>query len=347
MNNQNYHKIYAQTLRNYLPSEYFRPVPSRLLWLIPHLVLIVGCAAGIVCGNPNVFIKLALALVIGHSFACWGFLGHEILHGSVVKVAWLRDLLGGLCMSPFNLGPMLWRWWHNVEHHGHTQRYHRDPDTYSTLNDFHQRPGLRLLQKVAPMKSLLFFPLFGVWFTTHSLVMLWHVQRKGTRRERVVTLAQYLLPLTIWLSLGMWLGWTHWAFFYLVPLFVGNFIVIAYIATNHLLNPLLQEDDPVAGSLTVTTWRVIDILHLNFSCHTEHHIFPAMNPKYAPQVKALLKKFWLDKYQEMSHGRALLTLWRTPRLYLDEVRLVDPHTEDVYGTLGHGLDPHRISAIEA
>lgn len=136
------------------------------------------------------------------------------------------------------------------------------------------------------MRSLLFFPLFSVWFATHSLVTLWNVQRKGTRRERVVTLAQYLLPLTIWLSLGMWLGWMQWAFFYLIPLFVGNFIVIAYIATNHLLNPLLQEDDPIAGSLTVTTWRVIDILHLNFSYHTGHHIFPAMNPKYAPHVKA-------------------------------------------------------------
>ncbi len=341
--NQNYHRLYAQTLRKYLPAEYFQPVPSRLLWLIPHVILIVGCIVGIVHTHLNIFVKLALALVIGHSFACLGFLGHEVLHGAVVKVAWLRDLLGGLCMTPFNLGPTLWRWWHNVEHHGHTQRPDRDPDAYSTLDDYQQRRSLRVLQKVAPMRSLLFFPLFGMWFTMHAFQMLVRVQRDGTWRERVVTLAQYLLPLTLWLSLGFWLGWAHFAFFYLIPLFVGNFIVISYIATNHLLNPLLHTEDPIAGSLTVRTFRLLDILHLNFSHHTEHHIFPAMSPKYAPQVRALLKQFWADKYQEMSHWQAMLTLWRTPRLYLDDVRLVDPHTEEVYGTLGNGLNPKRVA----
>lgn len=347
MDNQNYHKVYAQTLRKHLPLEYFQPVPSRLLWLAPHLVLVIGCTVAIVLANLNVFIKLALALVIGHSFACLGFLGHEVLHGAVVKTVWLRDLLGGLCMSPFNLGPILWRWWHNGEHHGHTQRSDRDPDAYSTLADYHQRRSLRILQKVAPMRGPLFFPLFSMWFTLHSVQMLARVQREGTWRERAVTLTQYLAPLTFWLLMGFWLGWAHFAFFYLIPLFVGNFIIISYIATNHLLNPLLHTEDPITGSLTVTTCRLLDILHLNFSYHTEHHIFPAMNPKYAPQVKALLKQFWGNKYQEMSHWQAMLTLWRTPRLYLDEVRLVDPRSEAIYGTLGYGLDPQRIVPLDS
>lgn len=339
--NQNFHRLYAQTLHNYLPPKCFQPVPSRLLWLIPHLTIIAACTFGIL-HSGNLFIKLGLSLVIAHSFACLGFLGHEILHGSVVKIGWLRDLLGGFCMLPFHVGPHLWRWWHNVEHHGNTQR-EGDPDAYSTYEDYQQRVGLRILQAVAPMRSLPFFPLFCVWFTTHSFLMLLQLQRRGSNRKRIIALGQYAVPIVFWLSLGAWLGWGNWIFFYLIPLLVGNFIVISYIATNHLLNPLLHTEDPMVGSLTVTTWRILDVLHLNFSHHIEHHIFPALSPRYAPQVKALLKQLFPERYNEMSHARALLTLWRTPRLYLDGILLVDPRTENVYGTLGNGLDPQRVA----
>jgi fatty acid desaturase len=305
-------------------------------------MLMVGCTYAIVQFSLHPLIKLGLSLVIAHCFACWGFIGHEILHGSVVRTVWLRDLLGGLCMAPFNVGPMLWRWWHNVEHHGNTQRPH-DPDAYSTLEEYNRRPELRFLLRIAPMRSLLFFPLFCLWFTVHSFCMLCRAQKRVSPRERAQFIAQYVAPVLFWLSLGVWLGWSNWVFFYLIPLLLGNFVVISYIATNHLLNPLLHTEDPIAGSLTVTTWRLVDILHMNFSYHTEHHIFPAMNPKYAPQVKALLKRFWPDKYQEMSHCQAMLTLWRTPRLYLDEIFLVDPDSKAIYGTLGNGLDPQQVA----
>jgi hypothetical protein len=39
------------------------------------------------------------------------------------------------------------------------------------------------------------------------------------------------------------------------------------------------------------------------------------------------------------NARARLTLGRTPRMYLDDARLLDTRTGEVYGTLGRGLDP--------
>ena len=49
-----------------------------------------------------------------------GFLGYEILHGTIVKKSWLRNLLGGIAFLPLTVGPRLWIKWHNINHHGNT-----------------------------------------------------------------------------------------------------------------------------------------------------------------------------------------------------------------------------------
>ena len=54
-------------------------------------------------------------------------LGHEILHGTVVRKAWLRDFLGAIAFMPLSTGPKLWRKWHNATHHVHTQHEENDP----------------------------------------------------------------------------------------------------------------------------------------------------------------------------------------------------------------------------
>lgn len=60
-------------------------------------------------------------------------LGHEILHGTVVRKAWLRDFLGAIAFMPLSTGPKLWRKWHNATHHVHTQHEENDPDAWPTL----------------------------------------------------------------------------------------------------------------------------------------------------------------------------------------------------------------------
>ncbi|MDO6658936.1 fatty acid desaturase, partial [Anaerobacillus sp. 1_MG-2023] len=73
--------------------------------------------------------------------------------------------------------------------------------------------------------------------------------------------------------------------------------------------------------LTVTVPKIVDILHFNNSYHTEHHLFPGMNPKYYTLVKEKIKTMWPDRYLEMPMTRALITLWLTPRVFHEQTNL--------------------------
>lgn len=333
---------YTRELKRRLPRHYFKPVPARALWILPHLLAVFG-GVWLILRFDGFLVKAAASLLIGMAFASLGFLAHEILHGSVVRTPLLRDILGGLCFFPFSLGPKLWRKWHNVEHHGHTQHGEDDPDAMGTLEDYRERPALRALYAIAPwLRSLLTFAAFTFWFSFHSFEMFRRYLPEFRGRERLVVVGQLLVPLGAWSLLLLWIGPADFLFAYVVPLLLANFVVMSYIATNHLLNPLTPINDPLANSLTVETGRFIDVLHFNFSHHTEHHLFPAMNPKYAPKVKALAKELWPDRYHSMPHWKALATLWRTPRLYRDESHLADPRRGLAYPVVGRGLDPDRI-----
>lgn len=337
---------YTRELKKVLPDHYFEPVPWRALWMIPHLAIIVGGIYAIAALEWHWVANLGVSLLIGSSFACLGFLAHEILHGSGVRHPGLRNLLGMICFIPFNLGPKLWRKWHNVEHHGHTQHDDDDPDAMGTLEDYRERPALQALYRLAPvMRSFLTFVSFTFWFSLHSFLMWRRFLPEFPEQERKVVAFQFYAPLAFWIGLGIWLGPKKFLFAYIIPLLVANFTVMSYIATNHLLNPLTHTNDPLANSLTVRTLPIIDMLHFNFSYHTEHHIFPRMNPKYHPALQAKVKERWPDRYCEMPHWQALLYLWRTPRLYRDAGpnahQLVDPGQGLAYPTVGYGLEPGR------
>jgi fatty acid desaturase len=342
---ENVHRMYVTELRRRLPAHYFQPVPSRALWMLPYLAVAVAGTLIIALVDLPLPARIGVGILIGLAYGSLGFLGHEILHGGVVRTAWLRDFLGGICMLPAAIAPLLWRQWHNVDHHGHTQILGEDPDAASTLEQYHKRSDLRLLYRLVPVKSILFFALLSVWLSVHALIVLRHKLPILRGRARALLIAETLAAAGFWIVLGVLVGWRHFPFFYVIPALVGNFVVMAYIATNHMLNPLLEEDDPLMGSLTVTVPRLLDVIHSNFSHHTEHHIFPAMSARYVPHVKRLLKELWPDRYHEMPLRLALGALWRTPRLYLDNVRLVDPSSGATYGVLGHGLDPKRVAPL--
>lgn len=336
---------YTRAIKRELPSEAFQPVPQRALWMIPHLAVIIGGISAIALWISSGWLKLLVGLVIGHSFACLGFLAHEILHGAVTKKPWLRNTLGLICFLPFSLGPRLWRKWHNVEHHAHTQNDEDDPDAMGTLESLRERPFLRAFYRVVPwLRSLFTFLSFTFWFTFHGMNMFFRFLPEFKRSERPMVIAQFVGPLLFWAALLYVLGPVNGVFAVVIPMLAANFIVMSYIATNHLLNPLTEINDPLANSLSVQVPRIVDMLHFNFSHHTEHHVFPAMNAKYLPLVKQQLKQQWPDRYNEMPHWKALRTLWKTPRLYRDAEAspLIDPVRDYTFPTLGRGLDPDRV-----
>lgn len=330
---------YARELRPHLPAAVFRAAPGRLLWLPVHLAVIAACALAVVRGAPW-WVALPCALVAGHSWGCLGFLAHEAMHHAVVKSPRLEKLVGYAGFAPYCLSPTLWSVWHNQAHHGNTGRPVADPDGYGTLGFWRKSAVVRALETIAPgsgYRRSAVFPF--VWFSIHSLlVLVFHSRRNGyyTRVSRGVVYAESATMLAFWLAVLALVGPYAFVFVYVLPTLVANALIMSYIATNHFLNPLTEVNDPLANSLSVTSPRWMEWLHLQFGYHVEHHLFPTMSGCHAPVVRDVLVRLYGDRYLRMRHARALRLLYARPKVHATHDTLVDPRTLATFNALAPG-----------
>ncbi|HZG16015.1 MAG TPA: acyl-CoA desaturase [Candidatus Bathyarchaeia archaeon] len=338
---------YAARIAPHLPKEAFSPVPSRL-WG-GFLYLLVAALGIIAIGILTLpwWANILISLAIGVCFSGMSCLGHEILHGTVVRKRWLRDWLGAIAFMPLNVGPYLWSKWHNQTHHIHTQVEEKDPDHWPTYEQLLDRPVFRQMYRLPLIvRSVVHFCSLLILFTIFSTKMFFSFVGEFKKKKQPFVYMQFMIPWAIWIGLLVWMGPVKWLFAYLVPLLITNFILMCYISTQHNLNPLGDVNDPLVNTLSVTVPKWVDILHFNFSYHTEHHIFPGISSKYYPLVKEQVKKMWPEIYHELPFGKALLVIFKTPRVYNGKTELFDPHQEKTYGLLGHGLDPENIRPKE-
>lgn len=336
---------YAARISPFMPKEAFQAVPSRLLGGFAYLLVIAIAITSIAIFHLPMVLTIGISVVIGFSFAAMGFLGHEILHGTVVRRAWLRDLLGGVFFWPLCTGPKLWRKWHNMEHHIHTQDETKDPDAWPSLDQVSNKWVIKLVYRLPlTVRSFFSFLFLTFSFSVHSFNMFLLYVKEFNSKNRSKVIFQLIFPWATWIGLLILLGPLKWFFAFLLPLLIANVIVMGYISTNHRLNPLVDVNDPLANCLTVTVPKWMDVLHFNFSYHTEHHLFPGMNPKYYPTVKKIILQQWPERYHQMSLARALITLWKTPRVYYNKSELFDPKKEHLFQTLGNGLNPREINS---
>jgi fatty acid desaturase len=322
-------------------------VPSRVAWLALHVALIAAGITALALRWGGWWAAPLYALVIGHSFAGCAFVGHEMMHGAVVRNLRARQLLGWICFLPFTLSPRLWVAWHNKTHHGNTMSVERDPDAFPTMQAYRQS---RLLQ-VADFFSFgaghfAGFMTLLLGFTGQSTQMMWRWSKqpdsmpKDERQKAVIeTLAGY----AVWGALLWALGPLRFLFAFAIPLTIGNFVVISYILTNHSLSPLTDVNDPLLNSLSVTVPWWVDKLHLNFGLHVEHHLFPSMSSHYAPLVRDQLVLRYPERYQSLPIVTALAMLARTPRVYGAPTILEDPKT----GLRVPTLQPREAEAPES
>src|SRR5690242_1084138 len=92
---------YVRELRPELPAESFRPARSRVLLVPLHVGVIAIATIAIARGWVPWPIQLLLSVIIGLSFAGLAFVGHEALHGSVVRGRRARQVLGWFGFLPF------------------------------------------------------------------------------------------------------------------------------------------------------------------------------------------------------------------------------------------------------
>lgn len=301
-----------------------------------HLSVLVGGALLLSASRPPWFAWPLLSLVMGCSFAGLTFLGHETLHGAVVRGKALRRVIGWLGFLPFVVSPRLWEAWHNRVHHSNTNSPGVDPDAYPTLDEYRQNRAVRAVTELAPGRKRLtgaFSLLVG--FSVQSLHMLFDARRRKwlSPREHTRAIVETLVGIGFWATVAALVGPLAFLFAYGLPLIVANTIVMSFILTNHSLSPHTQVNDPLLNSLSVTGPRWFEWLTLGFGYHVEHHLFPAMSARQAPALRDILRSRWPTSYQSLPLLRALRALHRSARVYDTQTTLVDPKTGRRWQTL--------------
>ncbi len=331
---------HAREVRRHLPTAVFRPAPGRLAWLPVHLAVIATVSVYVVRQTPPWYVALVCAVVAGHSWGCLGFLAHEAMHHALVKRRWIEKVVGFVGFAPYGLSPTLWSVWHNQAHHGNTGKAVADPDGYGTLGFWKKSAVVRVLETIAPgsgrAQSGIFFL---VWFSVHSLlVLVFHAERNDyyARVSRRTVYLESAAMVVGWGAVLALVGPAAFVWIYVVPTLVANAVIMSYIATNHFLNPLTDVNDPLVNTLSVTSPRWLEALHLQFGYHVEHHLFPTMSGRHAPAVRDVLVRLYGDRYLHMPHRRALVLLYARPKLHDAPDTLVDPRTLATFNTLRAG-----------
>jgi fatty acid desaturase len=308
-------------LRRVLPPESFARQPLRgviALCLVPVTVSLVG-----VLGTQSLphWACLLLSFAIGQLITAVGLAAHEALHHSVFRSRALETLLGWAGFAPFLVTPGTWRAWHVQAHHGAANVHVRDPDILPRRADWSTQGFARLFHAMSPGSGTwLSFISLGFFFTAQGQAFLWYHSRlpafQHVRMNRAWERVLTVLLAMGWGTLAWVLG--PWGAFYalVLPQIFGNISLMMYIATNHWMQPASEEhDNPFVNTASVATHPVLDWMHFNFSHHQEHHIFPAMSPRYAPLLRERLRELNPRASIVYPHLHALRVLFGRPPLY--------------------------------
>ena len=279
------------------------------------------------------------SLVIGFAFAGLMFLGHETMHGAVVRGrwAWAKLPVGFVCFAPLVLSPHLWSTWHNRTHHANANRLDIDPDMYPSLERYQANGVIRFTVDNFALGARRWRGLISllIGFSVQSFEMLLSARSRLqlSARDHRFAILETLLLVGVWIVVACVIGAIPFVFAYVMPAVVANVVVMSFILTNHALSPATEVNDPLLGALSVTSPRWVEWLTLDFGYHVEHHLFPAASARHGRAIRAAIIETWPERYQSMRHRKALAAVFQTGRVYQNPTTLVDPRSGGVWQTL--------------
>ncbi|WP_333270574.1 MULTISPECIES: fatty acid desaturase [unclassified Microcoleus] len=334
---------YAKKLRPLLPPNAFEPDPSKLAILLINLgILLLGWGIADYLDRWSVYLLwlyLPLAAIMGNSIIVLLFSSHDLMHGSVQKKSRLTYPIAFLGLSMLLMPPTQWKSLHNLVHHNTTNSL-ADPDR----NYLHQQPdtwGKWIQNLFVPSVEVnplwLIVGMAGSWavhnFRNVSSVLLFNDKSVDyvpaaftvSPKDRSIIAWECLGILGIHLSILFYLDFNpiKVTLAYILPIALGHAGAMFYIYTNHMGCRMTSINDPLINSASLRVPKIFDLLHLHFSYHTEHHIFPSINSNYYPMVQELLQIHYPDRMNLINAGEAWRLLMETPRHYKDEVTFTD------------------------
>jgi fatty acid desaturase len=334
---------YAKKLRPLLPPNAFEPDPSKLAILLINLgILLLGWGIADYLDRWPVYLLglyLPLAAIMGNSIIVLLFSSHDLMHGSVQKKSRLTYPIAFLGLSMLLMPPTQWKSLHNLVHHNTTNSL-ADPDR----NYLFQQPdtwGKWIQNLFVPSVEVnplwLIVGMAGSWlvhnFRNVSSVLLFNDKSVDyvpaaftvSAKDRLTIALECLGILGIHLGVLFYLDFNpiKIALAYILPIALGHAGAMFYIYTNHMGCQMTSINDPLINSASLRVPKIFDLLHFNFSYHTEHHIFPSINSDYYPMVQELLNVHYPDRMNLIDAGEAWRLLMETPRHYKDEVTFTD------------------------
>jgi fatty acid desaturase len=329
--------FYREALTPHLDPDILKADPWRLIWYGAFTLGSLVAFLFIVNGGFSWPIKLCLGLLLGYCNGTLGFICHEILHGSVIKNQKLQSVMVFFGAIPFFISPTFWRFWHNRLHHGKTQQLIFDPDAFPNLKIYKHSKFMQFMYPFTPGSGhKRSYSYFFFWFSFHIFVAESYLRFRnkiyGPLNHRQVNI-EFGLQLLMALGLFIYAGSANLLWVFLIPLAVQNYVLMSYIATNHNLNPLTSENDPLVNSLTVTNHPVLEFLHLNFGYHVEHHIFPTARGSKMKDIHRELVRQFPETYLIMPKWKAMKNLYATARIYKNANVLINPETGQTFETL--------------
>ncbi|MBD1829322.1 fatty acid desaturase [Microcoleus vaginatus GB1-A2] len=335
--------VYAKKLRPLLPSDAFEPDPSKLAILLINLgILLLGWGIADYLDRWPVYLLwlyLPLAAIMGNSIIVLLFSSHDLMHGSIQKKSRLTYPIAFLGLSMLLMPPTQWKSLHNLVHHNNTNSL-ADPDR----NYLYQQPdtwGKWIQNLFVPSVEVnplwLMVGMAGSWtvhnFRNVSSVLLFNDKSVDyvpaaftvSPKDRLTIALECVGILGIHLSVLFYLEFNpiKVALAYILPIAIGHAGAMFYIYTNHMGCQMTGINDPLINSASLRVPKIFDLLHFNFSHHTEHHIFPSINSDYYPMVQELLEIHYPDRMNLIDVGQAWRLLMQTPRHYQDEVTFTD------------------------
>jgi len=314
-----------EKLREQIPLKAFSPAPQKLLIIIGHLIIIV---ASYICirHSFHFIFDMLLSVIIGHSFACLAFLAHELSHNAIINNRYLRYPLETFLWSLNLIPATIWLRVHNHKHHDYWKAInyfqaerdecHLQMPIFGPMNgrfdswaDLHNIGGVWALVK--EIKNLLLYVvrnLIDVCFPTSGLSSsLWH-RIVYSRVDRLFIAIEIISIALIQLGIYKVVGGQLRSFVWASPVSLTFAFVfaMAYVLTNHQTQNDAEINHPITACTSVIVPTFFDTVHLNFSYHTEHHIFPSMNSDYYPLVSELLRERYPNLYERLPVTKA----WR-------------------------------------